>query len=90
MFEDCASCLMINELYTTPLKEIKKYVKRTLKHLTIKCLQNLSDFLSFRVYFIFIYDRIKIPILYQHVLLKDGTVKFAFVLCLFSLTDLCK
>ena len=38
----------------------------------------------------FIYDRIKIPILYQHVLLKDGTVKFAFVLCLFSLTDLRK
>ena len=32
----------------------------------------------------------KIPILYHHVFLKDGTVKFDFVLCLFSLTDLCE
>ena len=28
--------------------------------------------------------------LYQRVLLKDGAIKFAFVLCLFPLTDLCK
>ena len=53
-------------------------------------LAELLRFSNCHVYFIFICDRIKIPILYQHVLLKDGTVKFAFVLCLFSLTDLCK
>ena len=28
--------------------------------------------------------------MYHHVFLKDGTVKFDFVLCLFSLTDLCE
>ena len=28
--------------------------------------------------------------MYHHVFLKDGRVKFDFVLCLFSLTDLCE
>ena len=28
--------------------------------------------------------------MYHHVFLKDGTVKFHFVLCSFSLTDLCE
>ena len=28
--------------------------------------------------------------MYHHVFLKDGAVKFHFVLCLFSLTDLCE
>ena len=28
--------------------------------------------------------------MYHHVFLKDGIVKFDFVLCLFSLTDLCE
>ena len=28
--------------------------------------------------------------MYHHVFLKDGTVKFDFILCLFSLTDLCE
>ena len=39
---------------------------------------------------LFIYDCEKIPILYHHVFLKDGIVKFAFVLCFFCLTDLSK
>ena len=28
--------------------------------------------------------------MYHHVFLKDGTVKFDFILCLFCLTDLCE